>query len=153
MLTFYTRVDQGNLGNYSHKRIWQTHHGDDEEIHAKGKANNEHIEMYQAAVLGQPIPHQATLHHADEVYVEKAIYDHVNDLLASIPSIIDVYVIFRDLQARGDPDAVHGYVDKCDQYCHAHFESPDKLLIEGHDPATVDDNLEQKVDLERPESD
>lgn len=109
--------------------------------------------MNQAAVLGQPIPHQPALHHADKVYVEKTIYDHVDHFLASIPRIVNTYISVRNLQARGYPDAIDRDVDERDEYRDAHFEPPHELLIDCYDAAAVDDDLEQEMDLQCPERD
>lgn len=55
--------------------------------------------------------HQVLLHDVDEVEVECGVDEQVDDLLSSVPPLIDVNILLANLQACWDPDAVDGYVD------------------------------------------
>jgi hypothetical protein len=58
-----------------------------------------------------------------------------------------VDVSFWYLQSRGNPDAVDWYVNGSDQNCNNYFEPVGLLVIGEENAASVDDNLEEKLDL------
>ncbi|QSZ36192.1 hypothetical protein DSL72_007317 [Monilinia vaccinii-corymbosi] len=78
-------------------------------------------------------------------------FDEVDALLAAVPDVVEANVPLRDLQARGDPDAVHGDVDGCDEHGDGNLEVHRFALGGEEDADAVDDDLEEKLDLQGPE--
>lgn len=91
---------------------------------------------------------EVLLHNSNKVDVECCVNEQIYDLLAPIPPLIDPDVGLVDLQAGWDPDAVDRDVDGSNEYCHADLDTPRVAFIMKKDGASVDDNLEQKLDLE-----
>jgi hypothetical protein len=75
--------------HHLHKRVLETHHGNDENIHAKRKANNEHVEFNQASILGQAARDQIALHNADKVHIQHCIDKKIDDLFDTIPPFVN----------------------------------------------------------------
>jgi hypothetical protein len=75
-----------------HKRISQTHHGDDKDIHTQGKSNDKHVEVRQSPVLRKTMYNKVHAHDVYEVEIQAAIDDEVYDFFASVPPFVDVNV-------------------------------------------------------------
>lgn len=133
-----------------HKGVLQTHHGYDENIHAKGEADDEHIEMDKLLVLGQAVDDKIDPDNVDEVEVETAVDDEVDDLFASVPPTVDPDVPLRYLKAGRYPDAVDRDVDSRDYGCDADFETVRLFLVCEKNRASVDDDLQEELHLGRP---
>lgn len=73
-----------------HKRISQTHHGDDKNIHTQGKSNDEHVEVRQSPVLRETMHNEIHAHDVYEVEIQAAIDDEVYAFFASVPPFVDM---------------------------------------------------------------
>lgn len=71
-----------------HKGIVQAHHGNDKDVHAEGKANDEHVEVGQFLILCQTKHDQVDPNEVDVVKVQAAINKEIYDLLASVPPVV-----------------------------------------------------------------
>ena len=56
-------------------------------------------------------------------------------------------VLLVRLQASGDPEAVNGDIDQCDQGGDAPFDVRHLLLVNDQDGDSVDDDLEEELGL------
>lgn len=86
----------------------------------------------------------------DKVEVECSVDEEVDDLFASIPPLVDPDVPFGYLQPGGNPYVVYRYVDSRDENGDANLEAVCFPLICEEDGASVDDDLQEELDLQGP---
>jgi hypothetical protein len=147
-----------------YERVLHRHHSDDQNIHRQREADDVQVEPDQTLVFLQPRFDKITANDADEEEVEQSIYDKVNYLLAAIPYVVDLYVCLVDLESCRDllmsqirslvkhysspyPDAIHRYVDHRDKDGDTVLEVSRLLSIQHEHTHTIDDDLEQKLNL------
>lgn len=103
--------------------------------------------MHEPPVLCQAVDHKVAADHVDEVKVERAVDQQIDDFFAAIPPGVDPDVPFGDLQPGGNPDAVHGDVDGGDECRNADLDAVGLSVVGKENAAPVDDDLQKKLDL------
>jgi hypothetical protein len=84
----------------------------------------------------------------DEVEVERAVNDEIDDLLTSIPPAVNPDISLCYLKSRGDPDAINRDIN-CRNYSrYADLKTVCPFLVCEKNRASVDNNLQEKLDLE-----
>lgn len=68
-----------------HKGVVETHHGDDQNVHAQGETDDEYVEVGKSLVLCQAIGYQILLDDENKVNVQRAVDDQVDDLFTTVP--------------------------------------------------------------------
>ena len=103
--------------------------------------------MRQPLVLCKAVNNKIFADDVDEVEIQTAVDNKVNDFFASIPPLVDVDVSVRNLQSRRNPYAVNGNINGRYKCADEDFEAVCFLFVGEEDAAAVDDDLEEELDL------
>lgn len=83
----------------------------------------------------------------DEVEIQTAIDNKIDDFFASIPPLVDVDISFRYLQSCRNPDAIDRNINGRYECTDQDFEAVGFLFVGEEDAAAIDDDLEKELDL------
>jgi hypothetical protein len=117
-------------------------------IQSDGDSDEEHVHMIQAGILLQAICNKTLLNNPDEVEIEGSVHDGEEDLFHTIPNIVDMDVSFIDLKARRDPDTEDADIDGQENSETSPLEYRSVAADDHKQADTVDDDLNQTLDLD-----
>lgn len=109
--------------------------------------------MVQTGVLLKAICYQTLLNNPNKIKVEGCVHDGEEDLFHAVPNFVDMYVLLTDLKASRNPDTENADVDGQED-CEASPLEYSSISTDNHEQAdSVDDNLNQTLNLYRPKYD
>lgn len=106
--------------------------------------------MRQPLVLREAVNNKIFANDVDEVEIQTAVDNEIDDFFASVPPFVDVDISFWYLQSRRNPYAVDGNINGRYKCADEDFEAVGFLFVGEEDAAAVDDDLEKELDLESP---
>jgi len=80
-----------------HKAVGQRHHANKQYIQSNGNTTQKHVHLIQTSILLKTVGNKSLLDDVDKVEVKDSIHDSENDLLASIPDIVQVDISLANL--------------------------------------------------------
>ena len=99
-----------------HKRVGYRHSGNDHDVHKEGDGNDTLVEANKSVVLGKTIADEVGLNGLKEVPVECSIDEQVQELLDTVPVLVDDVVLVADLETGRNPDVEDTDVDSSDEH-------------------------------------
>lgn len=106
--------------------------------------------MEERYILGESVINKAGASKVDKVEVEANINDAEDGLFTPVPYIVDVYPCLVDLEPCGNPNNEDADVDDENDEEDAPFQALDMRGNHHEETDTIDDDLEQKLNLENP---
>lgn len=103
--------------------------------------------MRQPLILRKAANNKIFANDVDEVEIQTAVDNEIDDFFASVPPLVDVYISFRYLQSRRNPYAVDRNINGRYECADEDFEAVCFLFVGEEDAASVDDDLEKELDL------
>ena len=133
-----------------HKRVGYRHSCDNHDIHEKRDDHDSLIEGNKAVVLGKTVANQICSNGLEEVPVECGINKQVQELLDAIPVLVDDVICVIDLQTCRDPDIEDTDVDHRNKNGSGDHDMSRTFTVWDNDTDTVDNDLEQQLNLDTP---
>lgn len=103
--------------------------------------------MRQPLVLRKAVNNKIFANDVDEVEIQTAVDNEIDDFFASVPPFVDVDISFWYLQPRRNPYAVDGNINGRYKCADEDFETVGFLFVGEEDATAVDDDLEKELDL------
>lgn len=109
--------------------------------------------MVQTGVLLKTVCHQTLLNNPNKVKVKGCVHDGEKDLFHTVPNFVDMYVLLTNLKACRNPNTENADVDGQEDSKASPLEYG-SISTDNHEQAdSVDDNLNQTLNLYRPKDD
>ena len=109
--------------------------------------------MVQTGVLLKTVCHQTLLNNPNEIKVEGCVHDGKEDLFHTVPNFVDMYVLLTNLKACGNPNTENADVDGQEDSKASPLENS-SISTDNHEQTdSVDDDLNQTLNLYRPKDD
>lgn len=119
-------------------------------IKAERDKDQKQVDAVQRNVLSQAVVDKAGANEIDEVEVEAGVDNGEDDLLATVPDLVDEDVSVVDLQTGRDPNAKDADVDSQDDGEDGPLHLSCETLVDHEETDSVDDDLKNAVHFERP---
>ena len=94
--------------------------------------------------------HESNFDGVDEIPIQCTVNYEIYTFLNAIPYLVHMFVFGGNLESCRDPDAIYGDVDSCDKNSYPYLEPHGFLAVREENRNSVDNDLEQKLDLKCP---